>query len=77
MSDTLLPEDGELQLDLLMLCGAPIRTRAEIFAAIERYRDVVSQLGHSLAERYGFTYPTELEEMTRREWAAFLAVVGG
>src|SRR5262249_18222537 len=52
--------------DPLALCGAPTRTHAEIFTTIERYRDVVSQLGRSLAERFGFDYPAELEEMTRR-----------
>lgn len=59
----------------LAVCGIPTRTREEIFAAIERYRDVVSQLGRSLAERYDFEYPAELEAMTRREWLAFQAVV--
>jgi hypothetical protein len=59
----------------LAICGAPTRTRAEMYSAIERYRDVVSQLGRSLAERYSFEYPVELEAMTRREWHTFQAVV--
>jgi hypothetical protein len=59
----------------LAVCGAPTRTRDEIYAAIERYRDVIAQLGRALAERYGFDYPEELEEMTRREWRAFQAVM--
>jgi hypothetical protein len=59
----------------LTVCGAPTRTRAEICAAIERYRDVVSRLGRSLAERYDFEYPAQLEAMTRREWRAFQAEV--
>lgn len=59
----------------LALCGAPTRDREEICAAIARYRDVVSRLGRSLAERYAFEYPAELEEMTRREWDAFRAAM--
>ena len=59
----------------LALCGAPTRTHEEICAAIEQYQDVIATLGRPLAERYGFDYPEELEEMTRREWAAFLAVM--
>jgi hypothetical protein len=55
----------------LIVCGAPTRTREEIYAAIEGYQDVVSRLGRSLAEQYSFEYPTELEEMTRRAWVTF------
>lgn len=57
----------------LELCGAPTRTRAEICAAIERARDVVSQLGRRLAEQYHFEYPAALEDTVRRDWQAFRA----
>lgn len=57
--------------EALALCGAPTRTRDEICAAIERYQDVASQLGRSLAERCGFAYPAALEQVARREWRAF------
>ncbi len=60
----------------LALCGAPTRTHEEICVAIEQYQDVIATLGRALAEHYGFDYPAELEAVTRREWAAFLAVVG-
>jgi hypothetical protein len=62
--------EGERPLDLV---GAPIRTRAEICAAIEEEREVVARLGRMLAERYGFEYPAALEAMVRREWEAFKA----
>ncbi len=55
------------------LVGAPIRTREEIYAAIEAQRAVVARLGRRLAERYGFAYPTDLEAMVLREWEAFKA----
>ena len=57
----------------LRLCGAPTRTRAEICDAIERYQNVIAQLGRQLAERFDFAYPTALEETVRRDWQAFRA----
>ena len=60
----------------LALCGAPTRTRAEICDAIERYQEVVAQLGRRLAERFGFAYPTALEDTVRRDWQAFRAARG-
>lgn len=51
----------------LALCGAPTRNYEEIFAVIERYQDAIAEVGRTLAERYGFAYPEELEAMVRRE----------
>lgn len=51
----------------LALCGAPTRNYEEIFAVIERYQDAIAEGGRTLAERYGFAYPEELEAMVRRE----------
>jgi hypothetical protein len=62
-------------MEPLALCGAPTRNREEICVAIVRYQDVISELGHALAERYGFEYPAELEAVTRREWRAFQTIV--
>jgi predicted nucleotidyltransferase len=59
--------------EALALCGAPTRTRDEICAAIERYQDTIAQLGRSLAARYGFEYPTQLEVVARHDWRAFRA----
>jgi predicted nucleotidyltransferase len=57
----------------LALCGVPTRTHEEICTAIERYQDAISELGRSLAERYDFEYPAELEAVTRRAWQVFQA----
>jgi hypothetical protein len=57
----------------LAFCGAPTRTREETCGAIEHYQDVIAELGRTLAERYGFEYPAELEAVTRREWQVFQA----
>ena len=57
----------------LALCGMPARNREEICEAIERHREIVTQLGRRLADRYGFEYPAALEEVTRRDWSAFRA----
>jgi predicted nucleotidyltransferase len=59
--------------EALALCGAPTRTRAEICAAIERYQDTIAQLGRSLAARYHFEYPADLEAVARRDWRDFRA----
>jgi hypothetical protein len=57
----------------LAACGMPARTREEICDVIERHRDIVSSLGHRLAERHGVDYPAELEAMVRAAWARFRA----
>jgi len=59
------------EMEPLTLCGAPTQTREEICLAIERYQEAVSLLGRRLAERYSFEYPTELENIVRRDWQAF------
>jgi predicted nucleotidyltransferase len=61
-------------MEPLTLCGAPTQTREEICDAIERYQETVSLLGRRLAERYGFEYPAELENIVRRDWKAFRAM---
>ncbi len=63
--------------EALALCGMPTRTRDEIYAVIERPREIVAELGRRLAERYGFEYPAELEEVARRDWSAFRAAEDG
>ena len=57
----------------LATIGAPIRTREEICAVIERDQEVVAQLGRQLAARYHFAYPEALERTVRAAWAAFRA----
>lgn len=57
----------------LALVGMPIRTREEIYAAIEQQRTVAARLGRQLAERYTFEYPEALEAMVLREWSKFVS----
>jgi predicted nucleotidyltransferase len=57
----------------LALCGLPTRNRGEICEAIERHREVAARVGRALAERFGFAYPADLEEMVLRAWEAFKA----
>lgn len=56
----------------LTLYGLPLRTRAEISAAIETDRAEVARVGRLLAERLHFDYPDALEQTARQGWAAFL-----
>lgn len=53
--------------------GAPMRDRQEIFETIERHRQIVSQIGRRLAQRYGFEYPAALEATVLEGWREFLA----
>jgi hypothetical protein len=58
----------------LTVIGEPMRTRQELYRAIERDREVAAQLGRRLAHRYGFAYPTELEATVLQGWQDFLAL---
>ncbi len=53
------------------ILGAPVRTREEVFAAIERHREVVARVGRALTGTYGFEYPEVTEEMVVGCWEAF------
>jgi hypothetical protein len=53
------------------IIGVPLRTRAEIYQAIELHRTVVAQVGRQLAECYNFAYPIELEATVLRNWQQF------
>jgi len=57
--------------EALALFGAPARTRAEIYAAIERHQEAAARAGRALAERLGFAYPEALERTVRDQWAEF------
>ena len=52
--------------------GAPMRTRTEIYQAIEGNREVISRIGRHLAQKYGFVYPIDLEATVRQSWQDFL-----
>ena len=51
--------------------GMPMRTRADLCAAVEGNRDEVARVGRLLSSRLGFSYPDELEKTVRTNWAAF------
>jgi hypothetical protein len=53
--------------------GAPLRTRAEIYHAVESNRKIISRIGRHLAQKYGFVYPTDLETTVLQGWQEFLA----
>ncbi|HLI69808.1 MAG TPA: hypothetical protein VKV19_08625 [Ktedonobacteraceae bacterium] len=54
--------------------GAPMRTRAEIYRALENNREAVSRIGRHLAQKYNFVYPSDLEATVRQGWQDFLAL---
>lgn len=63
--------EGLMGPEALGALGAPMRDRAEMYAAIERNREVVAGVGRALAERYGFEYPSEIERMVLQWWEEF------
>lgn len=64
---------GKTVRNALEVLGAPVRTRDELKALIERHRDEVSRVGRALAERYAFSYPAVVEETVRAGWEEFLS----
>ncbi|MCY3556434.1 MAG: hypothetical protein OXH56_14060 [Gemmatimonadetes bacterium] len=63
-------ETGSNALEVL---GAPVRTRGELRALIERHRDEVARVGRALAEQYAFGYPEVVEDTVRAGWDEFLS----
>lgn len=57
--------------------GAPMRDRQEIIQTVERHRQIISQLGRHLAQRYGAEYPAALEATVLESWQVFLAQLSG
>lgn len=53
--------------------GAPLRTRTEIYHAVESNRKVISRIGRRLAQKYNFVYPADLEATVLQGWQEFLA----
>ena len=60
--------DGRLTDREQNLLGAPSRTPGETAAVLEAIRSEMSRVGRCLANRYGFAYPYELEEVVTRTW---------
>ena len=61
--------NGKLSKPQQDVLGMPSRTPAETIAAIEAIRAEMSQIGRMLANRHGFDYPDELEEVVHKMWA--------
>lgn len=64
--------DRSVGAQALIELGTPMRDRQEIMQAVERHRQIVSQLGRRLAQRYGFDYPAALETTVLESWQKFL-----
>lgn len=56
----------------LAVLGAPMRNREELYHTLEGNRQLVSQLGRQLAQRYDFTYPAALETIVLQNWQEFI-----
>jgi hypothetical protein len=59
-------------VETLYTLGAPTRNRGELVEVIKLHHELVSQLGHELAERYGFAYPSALEATVLENWQSFV-----
>lgn len=60
--------EGKLTAEQHMILGLPSRTPQETVTAIEAIRAEMARAGAWLAERHGFDYPRELEDIVRRVW---------
>jgi hypothetical protein len=49
-----------------------MRNRDELLRVIELHHEAVSQLGREFAERYSFSYPSDLEATVLRSWQSFV-----
>ena len=57
----------------LQVLGAPVTSRALLFAHVEQLRREVSDVGRQLATRLTFAYPDALERTVLDSWKEFLA----
>lgn len=60
---------GGLTAQQHSILGLPSRTPEETVAVIDAIRAEMAGVGRWLADRHGFAYPHELEEVVRRTWA--------
>ena len=60
--------DGQLTEHQHNILGLPSRTPDETVTAIDAIRAEMASAGRCLADRHGFAYPYELEEVVRRIW---------
>jgi hypothetical protein len=60
---------------VLETVSLPTRSRAEKLEAIDRLHEEVSKVGHLLADKYKFDYPSELETLVLTHWQTFKATL--
>jgi hypothetical protein len=60
--------DGKLTEQQHNILGLPSRTPEETVTVIEAIRAEMARVGRWLADRHGFAYPHELEDVVRRIW---------
>jgi hypothetical protein len=60
--------DGQLTEHQHNILGLPSRTPEETVTVIDAIRAEMARVGRWLADRHGFAYPDELEEVVRRVW---------
>ena len=60
--------EGKLTAQQHSMLGLPSTTPGETAAVIEAIRAEMAQAGRLLAERHGFAYPYELQEVVLRTW---------
>ncbi len=60
--------DGQLTEQQHNILGMPSRTPEEAVKAIDAIRAEMATVGRCLADRHGFAYPYELEEVVMRVW---------
>jgi hypothetical protein len=61
--------DGKLTEHQHNILGLPSRTPEETVTVIDAIRAEMARAGRWLADRYGFAYPHELEEVVQRVWS--------
>ena len=67
--------EGKLTKHQHNILGLPSRTANETVTVIEAIRTQMARVGRSLAARYEFAYPQELEEVVRRMWRGHKKVI--
>lgn len=58
----------------LATIGLPMRSRPEIYTAIDGLNAEVSRIGRQLANTFGFTYPVEAEDVVIKSWLEYKQV---
>lgn len=60
--------EGKLSADARTILGLPSRIPEETITVIEAVRAEMSSIGRWLADKHGFAYPHDLEDVVQRTW---------